>query len=217
MRSKRALLAILLTCLLAGCHSACFQTAKIRQGTNTYLGVTKVQDNGTDEVSDYSVFVKGEIGHEATPEGFGYSFGLTFVSPLSKEQRKTPSSPDKDIESYPNEYVGILPEVKFQFRRVLPVDMAVGARLFAIYPNRATFYLSKDLGRSATVYANYSLDAVGHLVHTGLEVNLTPKVSVFAEYSAWLSKHEYPSDCLGCVKAYPQSFGLCFSYHILRD
>ncbi len=181
------------------------------------MGITKVQDNGTDTVSEYSVFLKGEIGREATPERFGYSFGLTFVSPVTKEERKIPSGPYKGIKIYPNEYAAVLPEGKLQLRRVLPVDIAIGAQLFAIYPNRATFYLSKDLGHRVTVFGNYSFDIVGHLVHTGLEINLTPKVSVFAEYSAWLSEHEYPDDHLVSVRAHPQSFGLCFSYHVSRD
>jgi hypothetical protein len=217
MRLWAFVLSVFALTTFCGCHSACFQTAKISQGATAYVGAVNLEDSPSPGFSDYSIFIKGEIGRSATTERFGYSFGLTFVSPLKKEQRQLfRTSGEIDADLFPNEYATVLPEIKVQAPRILPLDLAVGARLSAVFPSRATFFVSRDVGRRFTIYSNYSRDVMGHLLHSGFEINLTREVAAMLEYTTWLSEHEYPSeDGVGSPK-HPKSIGLCFRYAAVR-
>ncbi len=181
------------------------------------MGIVKVNDNGTDDVSEYSVFVKAELGRGATRDRFGYSFALTFVSPLRKDSGEYfGKKADPDLKFFPNEFGAVFPEIKLQLPRVLPFDLAVGGRLFGIYPSRASLFLSKDAGSRMTIYSNYSVDFMGQLLHAGIEVHLTPRSSIFVEYSRWLSEYRYPPEVSHDATAHPNSMGLCISYHPSR-
>jgi hypothetical protein len=217
MRLWVLLLVIVVGTALCGCHSACFQTAKIRQGGTAYVGSLKLEDSATPGFSDYSVFIKGEIGRSATAKQFGYSFAMTFVSPLKKDHRELfHTSGEIDADLFPNEYATVFPEAKIQAPRVLPVDMALGGRLSAVFPDRATVFVSRDVGQRITLYSAYSLDIMGHLLHSGMEISLTDRLSAFLEYSTWLSEHDYPSDYSGSSPARPKSIGVCFCYAAAR-
>jgi hypothetical protein len=215
MMTRRFLIPAVLMIAFCGCHSACFQSAKIKQGATAYVGVAKLEDTASPGFSDYSVFIKGEVGRSATAERFGYSFGMTFVSPVKKEDRELfRTSGEIDADLFPNEYATVMPEVKVQAPRILPLDIAVGGRLSAVFPSRATVFASRDIGQRITLYSNYSRDFMGHLLHTGMEINLTGSITAFLEYSSWLSEHEYPSDDQAESPAHPKSIGVCFCYAV---
>ena len=121
MMTRRLLIPAVLMPAFCGCHSACSQTAKIKQGPTAYVGVVKLEDIASPGFSDYSVFIKGEIGRSAAAERFGYSFGMTFVSPLKTEDRELfRTSGEIDADLFPNEHATVLPEVKVQVPRILP-------------------------------------------------------------------------------------------------
>ena len=214
MRARLLIPAVLIL-TFCGCHSACFQTAKIKQGATAYVGAVKLEDSASPGFSDYSVFIKGEIGRSATAERFGYSFGMTFVSPVKKQERGLfRSLGETDIDLFPNEYATVMPEVKVQAPRILPLDIALGGRLSAILPERVTVFASRDIGQRITLYSNYSRDIMGHMLHAGMEINLTANISALLEYSSWLSKHNYPTDDQAGSPVHPKSIGVCFCYSV---
>jgi hypothetical protein len=203
--------------MLCGCHSACFQTAKITDGIDATLGVTAVHSADDADASDYSIFVRGSIGRGATRQRYGYSFALTLVSPFKSDSLVAGGADDSEDGTFPNGTAGIMPEFKFQFHRTLPVDIAVYGRLMGIYPERIGALVSRDLSKRVTIYGGYFLNArAGQLATGGGEVSLTQRISLLAEYSAWLSEHRYPESYEGPARKYPFSFGLALSYRLPR-
>lgn len=217
MRTRRLGLLLAACSVICGCHSACFQTAKIEDGAKVYFGTVVLDDAASPGYSDYSVFIKGEIGRSATSDRFGYSFAMTFVSPLQKDERDLiGKSSEPNIAMYPNEYAAVLPEVKVQLPRVLPVDLGLGGRLFAVFPDRATLFASRDVGDRLTAYSNYSLSTTGHILHAGLEADITENFSLFLEYTSWLDDYDYPAGAPKGVPSLPAAIGLCVSYNVPR-
>ena len=202
---------------ICGCHSACFQTARIRNGVDATVGVTRVQGAEEADVSDYSIFVKGELGWAARPERFGYSIGLSFVSPFKTKARSIIDGSEPDVGDFPNERPGVLPEFKLQAPRRLPVDLTLDVRLMTVAPERIGILASRNVGGRLTAYGSYFLNVdIGQLAVGGVEVELNRTVSVLAEYSIWLSDHDYPYDYRGGRRVRPYSIGLAFSYHLPR-
>ena len=217
MRACGFVLLLVACCLICGCHSDCFQTAKIKDGASIHFGTVMLDDAASPGYSDYSAFIKGEIGRSATPDRFGYSFAMTFVSPFQKDERDfIGKSSEPNIAMYPNEYAAALPEVKIQMPRVLPVDVALGGRLFAVFPDRATLFASRDIGDRLTAYSDYSLSTTGQMLHAGFEANITSDLSVFVEYTSWLDDYDYPAAAPKGVPALPSAIGLCVSYKVPR-
>ncbi|MFH1311737.1 MAG: hypothetical protein ABIJ00_00785 [Candidatus Eisenbacteria bacterium] len=214
MRRKGWQLALAGILLLAGCHSALFQTAKIRNGTNATLGITKIDAAENPDISDYSIFIKGEVGREARRSRPGYSLGLTFVVPVRNRYRSTFTSRDREIEMFPNEWAGIFPEFKFQMPRVLPVDAAADFRFIGYLPERAALLLSYDLVDFVTLYGSLSYNvAVAPQMALGTEVTFTRRFSVLFEYASWLADHDYPDDFTGSVMKRPYSVGIAVAYN----
>jgi hypothetical protein len=199
-----------------GCHSACFQTAKIRNGVDATAGVTRVTGAENSKVSDYSIFIRGEVGWAARRNRVGYGLGLTFVSPFRTRDRDIVGD-ESDSGTFPNETVGALPEFKIQAPRNLPVDLSLDARLNAIYPERIGLLASRDLPGGVTPYGAYFFNVdFGQVAVAGAEIEVGETVSLLAEYSQWLSRHDYPTDYRGRVKERPYSIGIAVSYHLLR-
>jgi hypothetical protein len=214
---KRPELHILIIAALAtfcGCHSACFQTAEIRNGPDATIGVTAVRAADDTGVSDYSIFIKGELGRSARRDRFGYSLGLTFISPFRSMGHDLIGGGEPETGSFPNEWAGVMPEFKLQMPRRLPVDVAVDARLNTIYPERIGALASRKIGDRLTGYACYFLVSdIGQLAIGGGELRLTETVSLMAEYSTWLSDHDYPGDYRGGRRKQPYAFGIALAYH----
>jgi hypothetical protein len=203
--------------LLAGCHSASFQSAKIRDGVNTVVGVTRLSRDVNPDISDYSVFIKGEIGWAARRRRFGYSLGLTAVAPFKNRYRDLFASQEIDLGTFPNEWAGVLPEFKLQFPRALPVDITLDLRFMTFMPERVSLLASRDFTAAFTLYGSYSYTtAIGDLLSVGSEINITRKVSILVESSIWMSEHEYPADFSGTPPRYPHTVGVGFSYHLPR-
>jgi hypothetical protein len=217
-RKRWYLLAALVTSMLAcGCHSACFQTARIRSGVDATVGVTRVQGAEDADVSDYSIFVKGELGWAARPERFGYSVGLTFVSPFKTKARSIRDGGEPESGDFPNERPGVLPEFRLQAPRRLPVDLTLDVRLMTVAPERIGLLASRRVMKGLTAYGSYFLNVdIGQLAVGGFEVRLTETVSALAEYSLWLSDHDYPTDYGGGRRKRPYSAGLALCYHLPR-
>lgn len=204
--------------LICGCHSACFQTAEIRNGADASLGFTRVRGAENADVSDYSILVKGEVGWAAGPDRFGYSLGLTFISPFESRGRSIMGGDAPESGSFPNEWAGILPEFKLQVPRRLPVDLTLDVRLMGVSPERVGILASRKVLGGLTAYGSYFLNVdIGQLAVGGGEVRLTETVSLLAEYSVWLSDHDYPTDYLGGGRKRPYSLGLALSYHLPRE
>jgi hypothetical protein len=211
-------MALVALSVLSGCHSAVFQTAKTKQGANVTAGVTRVDAADVTGVSDYSVSLKGEIGREAHKYRFGYSVGLTFISPFKKRQRDFLGESDTDTGTYPNEWAGVYPEFKLQLPERLPVDIAFDARLMGYLPERISAIASYDLRDRVTLYGSFSYVAtLEGIVCLGSEIRLTRTLSVLMESSAWLADHRYPDDYSGSVRERPVTFGLAISYHLPRS
>jgi hypothetical protein len=207
-------LLILALLLLAGCHSACFQTARVRNGANATVGITKIDAAENPDISDYSVFIRGEIGREARRSRPGYSLGATFVVPARNRYRNTFTSSDRDVEMFPNEWAGVFPEVKIQMPSVLPVEAAVDFRMIGYLPERIALLLSYPIAEVVTPYGSLSYNlAVAPQVALGAEVTVTRRFSVFLEYGSWLADHDYPDDFEGTAIKRPYSVGLAVSYH----
>jgi hypothetical protein len=69
-----------------------------------------------------------------------------------------------------------------------------------------------------TAYGGYFLNVdIGQFAVGGIEVRLTRTTSVLAEYSTWLSDHNYPHDYRGGRRRRPYSFGVAMSYHLPRN
>ncbi len=204
----------LLTC---GCHSACFQTAEIRNGVDATIGITRVQGAEDAEVSDYSIFVRGEFGRSARPDRFGYGLGLTFISPFQSRGRSIMGGGEPESGSFPNEWAGVLPEFRLQMPLGLPVDMTLDARFMAVSPERIGILASRKILGGLTAYGSYFLNIdIGQLAVGGGEVRLTDTASLLAEYSIWLSDHGYPNDYVAGRRRRPYSIGLALSYHLPR-
>jgi hypothetical protein len=202
---------------ICGCHSACFQTAEIRNGVDAALGVTRVEGAEEADVSDYSVFVRGEVGRAARPERFGYSFGLTFISPFESQGRRIMDGGGKESGDFPNERPGVLPEFRLQAPRRLPVDLTLDLRLMTVAPERLGIIASRKVVGALTAYGSYFVNVdIGQLAVGGCEVRLTDTASLLAEYSMWLSDHDYPTDYRGGRRTRPYSLGLAISYHLPR-
>jgi hypothetical protein len=219
MTGKRSCLGAILVIatLICGCHSACFQTAEIRNGVDATIGVTRVRGAEDADVSDYSIFVKGEFGRAARPDRFGYSLGLTFISPFESRGRSIMGGDEPASGSFPNEWAGVLPEFRLQVPRRLPVDLTLDARLMAVSPERIGILASRKVVGGLTAYGSYFLNVdIGQLAVGGSEVRLTDTVSLLAEYSIWLSNHDYPNDYGAGRRKKPYSFGLALSYHLPR-
>jgi hypothetical protein len=208
---------VVLSILIAGCHSASFQTARIRNGINTVVGVTRVDEDANPDISNYSVFIKGEMGRSAREERFGYSFGLTLVGPLKNRYRDLFTSEDMESGTFPNEWAGVLPELKLQLPRLVPVDIAFDLRFMAVVPERFSQLASYELNDHITFYESFSYTtAIGQLLSVGAEINLNPKMSLMFEYSRWLSQHDYPADFEDPAPRYPYTIGIAFSYHLIK-
>jgi hypothetical protein len=208
---------ILTALALCACNSACFQTARIRNGVDATLGVTRVRGADHPEVSDYSVFVRGEVGWAATPNRIGHSFGLTFISPFKTKERELIGRDEPESGSFPNQWAGVMPEFKLQVPRRLPLDVALDLRLNAIYPERVGVIASRDLAGPVTAYGCLFLNVdFGKIAVAGCEVKLADTASLMAEYSGWLSEHDYPNDYRGGGLKKPYSIGLALSYHLPR-
>jgi hypothetical protein len=200
--------------LLGGCHSACFQTAKIRDGTNATFGITKMAGAENPDISDYSIFVKGEVGREARRSRFGYSLALTFIAPARNRYRNTFTASDRDVEMFPNEWAGVFPELKLEVPRYLPVDFALDLRFIGYLPERAAMLVSWDAADFLTPYGSLSYNvAVAPELTLGTEVNVNRRLSVLLEYVTWLADHDYPDDFTGTVLKRPYSFGVALSYN----
>jgi hypothetical protein len=209
---------LLAASVLAGCHSAVFQTAKIREGASVTAGVTRTDAADVAGVSDYSVSIKGEIGREAHRYRFGYSLGLTFISPFKKRQRDFLGESDTDVGTYPNEWAGVYPEFKLQLPRRLPVDLALDARLMGYLPERISAIASYDFADYGALYGSFSYVAtLEGLVCLGSEIRLTRALSILVESTAWLANHRYPDGYSGPGRARPITFGLALSYHLPRS
>jgi hypothetical protein len=216
---RRITLAVLIAALLAGCHSAMFQTARIRDGMEASGGITRVYGAETEDVSDYSIYMRGELGHAASESGFGYSFALGFVSPFKNRYRYNHPSSELGFESgtLPNASAGVFPEFKLQFPRKIPVDFALDLRLNGILPERVAVITSSDLTGWLTPYAGYSLTGTeGQILCAGVELVLSDRASLLVERTQWLSEHDYPDDYEGPARKYPYSFGLALSYRFPR-
>jgi hypothetical protein len=202
---------------MCGCHSACFQTAEIRNGVEATVGVTRVQGAEESDVSDYSILVKGEIGWAARPERFGYSIGLTFISPFETANRSIVDGGEPETGGFPNERPGVLPEFKIQAPKRLPVDLTLDVRLMTVAPERIGLLASRRVVRGLTAYGSYFLNVdIGQMAVAGIEVRLNRTVSVLTEYSSWLSDQDYPNDYRGGRRDRPYSIGLALSYHLPR-
>jgi hypothetical protein len=215
----RTLIAVAAVAAMAacGCHSALFQTAKIRNGVDATVGVTRVRAAEKSDVSDYSIFVRGEVGKAARRSSFGYSFAMSMVSPLKNKDRATRGAQDWEDGTYPNESAGVLPEFKLQFPRKIPIDFALNLRLMAIHPERIAVIASEDAAEWLTFYQSYAISVTeGQLLCLGAELSFTKTVSLLIEGTTWLSAHDYPRDIDYAVRKYPYSFGLALSYHIPR-
>jgi hypothetical protein len=214
----RAIAVLVPGILICGCHSACFQTAEIRNGVDATLGVTRVQGAEDADVSDYSILVKGEVGWAARPERFGYSIGLSFISPFETTNRGIMEGGEPDFGDFPNERPGVLPEFKLQAPRRLPVDLTLDVRFMTVAPERIGMLASRKIVGGLTAYGGYFLNVdIGQFAVGGIEVRLTRTTSVLAEYSTWLSDHNYPHDYRGGRRRRPYSFGLAMSYHLPRN
>jgi hypothetical protein len=199
--------------LLAGCHSACFQTARIRDGTSGTVGITRIDAADNPDISDYSVFIKGEVGREAGRSRPGYSLGLSFIVPVRNRYRNTFTSSDRDVEMFPNEWAGVFPEVKLQMPQVLPVDAAVDFRMIGYLPERIALLLSYDVTEIMALYGSLSYNvAVAPQAAVGTEVTVTRRFSVLLEYTSWLADHDYPDGFSGTVIKRPYSVGFAVSY-----
>ncbi|MFC1799724.1 hypothetical protein ACFL2Z_02290 [Candidatus Eisenbacteria bacterium] len=216
----RIALALMVIAGLAGCHSAMFQTARIRDGMEASAGVTRAHGGDSTDVSDYSIYMRGEMGYAASESKFGYSFALSFVSPFKNRGSYKYGSGElewNDSGSLPNEFASVLPELKLQFPRKIPVDFALDARFSGIYPERAAVIASADLASWLTPYASYALNyPEGQLLCLGSELILGDNVALLIEGTRWLSEHEYPDDYYAPVHKYPYSFGLTMSYRFPR-
>lgn len=216
-RKRWPVLLIVLGASVYGCHSACFQTAEIRNGVQATVGVTRVQGAEEADVSDYSVLVKGEVGWAARPDRFGYSIGLSFISPFKTKNRSIMDGGELESGDFPNERPGVLPEFKVQAPRRLPVDLTLDVRLMTAVPERIGILASRRIARGLAAYGGYFLIAdIGQLAVGGAEVRLTGTTSLLAEYSTWLSDHNYPNDYRGGRRRRPYSFGIALSYHLPR-
>ena len=217
--AHRITLAVMIAVVLAGCHSAMFQTAKIRNGMEASGGITRVHGAENEDVSDYSIYMRGELGHAASESRFGYSFALGFVSPFKNRYRYNHPSSELGFESgtLPNGSAGVFPEFKLQFPRKIPVDFALDLRLNGILPDRVAVITSSDLTGWLTPYASYSLTGTeGQLLCAVVELVLSGRVSLLVERTQWLSEHDYPDDYEGPARKYPYSIGLALSYHFPR-
>jgi len=216
----RMVLAIVIAAALAGCHSAMFQTARISDGMRASGGITRVHAADTPDVSDYSIFMRGEMGHAASKSMFGYSFALSFVSPFKNKSSYQHPSGELGLDSgtFPNESASVLPEFKLEFPRKIPVDFALDARLSGIYPDRAALIASADLASWLTPYASYALNyPEGQLLCLGAELKLSDNYSFLIEHTQWLSEHEYPRDYYGPTRKYPHALGLGMSIRFPRE
>jgi hypothetical protein len=174
---------------------------------------------GADEadVSDYSILIKGEVGRAARPERFGYSVALSFISPFKTRTTSVMDGGEPESGDFPNERPGVLPEFKLQAPKRLPVDLALDARLMTVAPERIGILASRKVVSGLTAYGSYFLNVdIGQLAVGGVEMRLTPTASLLAEYSVWLSDHDYPGDYRGGRRRRPYSFGLAVSYHLPR-
>lgn len=211
----RTISTLLVLLVLAGCHSAFFQSAKIKEGVNLTAGLTRADAADASGVSDYSIFIKGEIGREAHRYRFGYSTGLSFISPFKRRQRDFLGEPDTDIGTYPNEWAGVYPEFKLQIPRRLPVDIAIDARFMGYLPERISVLASRDLAELLTVYGTVSYIAtLKGLVCLGSELKLTSDLSLLIESTLWLHDHRYPDDYVGRAVPRPVTVGVAISYHM---
>ena len=209
---------VLIALFAGGCHSACFQTARIRNGVDAAMGVTRVRGADDPDVSEYSVLVKGEVGWAAHRNRVGYSLGLTFVSPVKTRNSGLIGGDEPDFGSFPNQWAGAMPEFKLQLPRRFPVDAALDLRFNAIYPERIGALVSRAFAERVTPYGAYFLNVdLGQIVVLGTDVGLTESVSLMAEYTQWLSEHDYPNDYRGGGRRRPYSFGLALSYHLPRS
>jgi hypothetical protein len=210
--------ALLVTAVwMHGCHSACFQTAEIRSGVDATMGVTRIRGADDAEVSRYSIFVKGEYGRSAAADRFGYGLGLTFIAPFESRGRSIMGGDKPESGSFPNEWAGVLPEFRLQVPRRLPVDLALDVRLMAVSPERVGVLASRRVVSPLTAYVSYFLNVdIGQLAVAGCDIRLTGTLSLLAEYSLWLSDHDYPADYSGSRRRRPYSAGLALTYHIPR-
>lgn len=210
-------LALLVVLMLAGCHSALFQTAKIKEGATVTAGVTRADAADASGVSDYSVSIKAEVGRAAHRYRFGYSLGLTFISPVKKRQRDFLGDPDSDVGTFPNEWAGVYPEFKLQTPTKIPIDLALDARLMGYLPERICAITSYDLTGRLTLYGSFAyITTLNAVVSVGSEINLTHSVSLLIESSAWLADHRYPDGYRGPTKSRPVTLGVAISYNLPR-
>jgi hypothetical protein len=211
---------VVIALFLGGCHSACFQTARIRSGVDAAIGVTHVRGADHPDVSEYSILVRGEVGWAAHRDRAGYSLGLTFISPVSSFETESGDIigiDEPDYGSFPNQWAGAMPEFKLQLPRRFPVDAALDLRFNAIYPERIGALVSRPVSDRVTPYAAYFLNSdLGQLGIVGADIGLTKSVSLMAEYTLWLSEHDYPDNYHGGGRRNPYSFGLGLSYHLPR-
>ena len=120
--------------------------------------------------------------------------------------------------SFPNEWAGVLPELRLQLPRRLPVDLTLDARLMAVSPERIGVQASRIVAGGLTAYGSYFLNVdIGQLAVGGGEFRLSDMVSLLAEYSVWLSNHDYPNDYKAGRRKRPYSIGLALSYHLPRE
>jgi hypothetical protein len=203
--------------LLQGCHSATFQTAKTRSGVGFTGGVTRVEAGNMPRISEYSVFLKGDYGRSATTKRYGYCLGFTFLAPFENDYREGLGDYERGEGTFPNEWVGFLPEVLVQFPRRLPFDLAVNLRLMTYMPERLAVIASYDIGKHVTPYGSLAyVTAIGGLMSFGAEISLSRRLGFMVEYSGWLSEHEYPEGNAGEFRRYPYSVGIGVRYFFPR-
>jgi hypothetical protein len=214
MRGHIVILLVAGLCL-SGCHSALLQTAKTRDGLSVTAGAVRTYAGHDADVSEYTVFLKGEIGRAAHRHRSGYSLGLTVITPLSNGYRDAFSDPGVEYGTFPNEWTALYPELKLQAPRVLPVDLALDVRMMAYMPERLAAIASYDISPHVTLYGGYTyLNSAGTVSSGGAELSLSPSLSVFAEYTGWLTDHDYPDAYEGPSRRRPYTIGIALSYHL---
>jgi len=196
---------------ISGCHSALFQTASVHQGVSATLGVTRVDTGRPQGASDYSVMVKADLGKEGSVSRFGYSLGITVISPVKTQTGQT-SGTEFDLGSYPNQFGAFFPEFKLQFPQRLPFDLALDLRLAAYIPERACLIVSKDLANRLSFYTSVGYQTVIRgLWITGFKFAFNQNIALIVEESVWLSKHRYPEGVKD-LDPKPYSIGLALSF-----
>ncbi|MGQ9603636.1 MAG: hypothetical protein ACUVUU_05440 [bacterium] len=207
-RSAEVVIAFGLSLAISGCHSALFQTARVQQGTSATVGITGVSTGKSMGASDYSVFLKVEIGREGSPSRFGYSLATTAITPM-KSPIISGDGKGTDSGSYPNQYAAFFPEFKLQFPQRLAFDIALDLRLAAYIPERICLILSRQMGNWASVYTSIGYEGVIRALWVGgVRIAVNQNLALLVEKSIWLSKHQYP---IGFENAYPRPHSTGFA------